>query len=163
MCFKVLFCWVFFFFLLSPNPEMCVSALRWSGFGWQLYRNRVSRCTRTLLRRRARLYSQLRQEVRTAIYTSSLHAFPFGFFFFPPSFRSIYTFSAGVSSLLQEELDVEVLRQENPLLPAPTEHPEEPEGLPGAASGTTVRPGRSESGHCSVLISARLSKKKKKR
>lgn len=51
----------------SPNSQMCPSALRWSGFGRQLYRNRVSRRSWTLLWRRAPLDPQLRQKVRVRL------------------------------------------------------------------------------------------------
>lgn len=72
---------------------------------------------------------------------------------------SIYKLSACICVSLQEELDLEVLCKENSLLPSPAEHPEEPEDLSGATSGTAVGSGRSElQCQCSILISAHLSK-----
>lgn len=76
------------------------------------------------------------------------------------SFKSIYKFSACVRVSLQEELDIEVLRKENSLLSSAAEHPEEPEDLSRATSGTAVGSGRSDMQcQCSILISAHLSKK----
>lgn len=72
----------------SPNSQMCPSALRWSGFGWQLYRNRVSRRSWTLLWRRAPLDPQLRQKVRVRLSHSSVTLLFISF-----SFRDINKFS----------------------------------------------------------------------
>lgn len=51
-------------FALVTNPETCNSALRWSGSWRQLCRNRVSWCSRTLLRGWAAWRFELGQKVR---------------------------------------------------------------------------------------------------
>lgn len=100
----------------SPNQRLCLSALRWSGFGRQLYRNRVSRRTWTLLWRRAPLHSQLGQKVRSGTSSPSLHTWTCSF-----SFESIYKFSARVCLSFRKSLTLKYyakkilyfLRQQN--------------------------------------------------